>query len=122
MAAGKKLSTVNKLLILQALVMLVTANGFLLLSSCQDAVSFVLGGLVALIPNIYFAYRLHLVREKEAKIIVRSFYASETKKILLTVALFVIVFQIREVNVLTLLFGYIAVVSVHWFALILWRE
>ncbi len=122
MAAGKKLSTVNKLLILQALVMLVAANVFLLLSSSQDAVSFVLGGLVALIPNIYFAYRLHLVREKEAKIIVRSFYASETKKILLTVALFVIVFQIREVNVLTLLFGYIAVVSVHWFALILWRE
>lgn len=122
MAAGKEISTVRKLLILQALVMLVAANGFIFLSSWQEAVSFVLGGLVALIPNIYFAYRLHLVREKEAKIIVRSFYASETKKILLTVALFVIVFQIREVNVLTLLFGYIAVVSVHWFALILWRE
>ena len=122
MAAGKEISTVNKLLILQALVMLVAANGFMLLSSWQEAVSFVLGGLVALIPNIYFAYRLHLVREKEAKIIVRSFYASETKKILLTVALFVIVFQMRGVNVLTLLLGYIAVVSVHWFALILWRK
>ena len=122
MAAGKEISTVSKMLILQALVILVTAMGFMLLGGWQKAMSPVLGGLVALIPNVYFAYRLYLASGKEAKIIVRTFYVSETTKILLTVALFVIVFQIRGVNVLTLLAGYIAVVSVHWVALILWRE
>ena len=122
MAARKKISTVSKLLILQALVMLLTVSGFMLLGGRQAALSSGLGSLVALLPNIYFAYRIHLASGKEAKVIVRTFYASETKKILLTAALFVIVFQIRGVNILTLFAGYIAVVSVHWLALIIWRD
>ena len=122
MAAGKKISTVSKLLILQALVMFLTVSGFMLLGGWQTALSSGLGSLVALLPNIYCAYRIHLASGKEAKVIVRTFYASETKKILLTAALFVIVFQIRGVNILTLFAGYIAVVSVHWLALIIWRD
>jgi ATP synthase protein I len=50
------------------------------------------------------------------------FYAGETAKLILTVALFSIVLQIPAVDFLTLLIGYIAVLSVFWFALLLWRD
>ncbi len=121
MAAGKKDSTVHKLLLMQALVMIVTTLGFLIFGGARMAMSPGLGGLVAFLPNLGFAYRMQLASEKKAKQMVRSFYVSVAIKILLTAALFLIVFQIPEVNLLTLLVGYIAVVSVHWFALYLWR-
>ena len=121
MTAGKKVSTVHRLLLMQALVIIVTTLGFLIFGSAQMAVSPGLGGLVAFLPNLGFAYRMQLASGKKAKQMVRSFYANEAIKIFLTAALFLIVFQVPEVNLLTLLAGYVAVVSVHWFALYLWR-
>ena len=121
MAAGKKVSTVHKLLLLQALVVAVTTLGVLIFGGEQQAMSTGLGGLVAFLPNLGFAYRMRLSSGMKAKQIVRTFYANSAIKIFLTAALFVIFLQIPEMNFLTLLVGYIAVVSVHWFALILWR-
>lgn len=121
MAAGESVSTVNKLLLFQALVMILTTAGFLFFGGAQEAMSSGLGGLVAFLPNLGFAIRMQRSSGKKAKQIVRSFYVNEAIKIFFTVALFIIVFQIPELNILALLAGYIAVVSVHWFALVIWR-
>ncbi len=121
MAAGESVSTVNKLLLFQALVIILTTAGFLIFGGTQEAMSSGLGGLVAFLPNLGFAIRMQRASGKKAKHIVRSFYVNEAIKIFFTAALFIIVFQIPELNILTLLAGYIAVVSVHWFALVIWR-
>lgn len=122
MTAGNVSSTVGKLLILQVVVGILVAAGFYLAGGWHRAISPALGGLAALLPNIYFAFRMYLVKGKEAKKIVRSFYAGESGKILLTALLFYLIFQVPEINLLTLLAGYMAVLSVFWFALLLWRD
>ncbi len=122
MAVGNEFSAVRNLLLLQILIAISMASGFFVLGGWKNALSPLLGCLIALLPNCYFAYRLYLSRNWEAKKIVRSFYTSESKKIVLTALLFAIAFQIPEINLLTLLAGYLAVLSVFWFALILWRD
>ena len=122
MAAGEKISTVSKILILQAIVMVVITFVAFFFVGAQKAMSSGLGGLVVILPNLYFAYRVQLANGKEAKQIVRSFYVGEAGKIFLTAALFIIVFQIPGMNLVSLLMGYMAVASVYWFALILWRN
>ena len=122
MAVRNEFSTVKKILLLQVLIAIVIASGFFVMGGLNSALSPALGSIVALLPNCYFAYKIYLSRNKEAKKIVRSFYSGESAKILLTAALFALVFQIPDVNLLTLLAGYMAVLSVFWFALILWRD
>jgi ATP synthase protein I len=112
-------STVKKILILQALVTIIIPIGFIIFAGLEEAMSPALGGIVALIPNIYFAYRVYLASGKPAIQLVRAFYLGEAIKISLTVALFCVVYQIPGINFLALFFAYVAVLSVHWFALIL---
>lgn len=122
MAARNQFSTVRNILVLQILIAVIIASGFLMLEGIENTLSPVLGCLVAMMPNWYFAYRLYSSRDMAAKQMVHSFYASESTKIILTACLFVLVFQIPGINIMTLLFGYSAVLSVFWFALILWRN
>jgi len=122
MAARNEFSTVKKILLLQVLIAGLIASGFFVLGGWKNALSPALGCVIALLPNCFFAYKMFLSRNLEAKKIVRSFYTGESTKIILTAALFAIAFQIPDLNLLTLLVGYLAVLSVFWFALILWRN
>ncbi len=122
MAARNDFSTVRKLVFGQVLMTAMVASGFLLIGGWKSALSPLLGGMVALLPNLYFAYKIYLARLSGAQGILKAFYAGETAKLLLTAALFTIVLQIPSVDFLTLLIGYAAVLSVFWFALFLWRD
>lgn len=122
MAVENRFSTVGRVLYAQVLVAVLVASGFLLIGGWESAVSPLIGGGIALLPNCYFAYKIYLARNMEAQGIVNAFYAGETIKLILTVALFSIVLQIPSVDFLTLLLGYIAVLSVFWFALFYWRD
>lgn len=122
MAVEASHSTVAKILVLQALTIIIVTSGFFVWKGWETAKSPAYGGLIAFLPNLYFAYRIYASRMLDAKSMVRSFYASETKKILLTAALFILVFQIPQVNLMTLLAGYMSVLSVFWLALIIWRD
>jgi len=115
-------STVNKILILQASVIVIVTLGFFVFSTRNFAVSSILGGLTAFLPNLYFAYRMSLVRESDAKKIVHSFYSGESRKILMTCALFAIAFQVPEVRFIPLMVCFVAVLSVFWLALILFSQ
>jgi ATP synthase protein I len=122
MAVENQFSTVGRVLYAQVLMATLLASGFLLIGDWKFALSSLFGGGIAIIPNLYFAYKVYLARHQEAQGIVNAFYAGETVKLLLTAALFAVVLQIPSVDFLTLLVGYIAVLSVFWFALFYWRD
>lgn len=116
--AARGSSTVAKILSYQVLIIMVVSLGFVV-GGWQKSLSSALGGLAALIPNLYFALRVAGSAEQDAKKILRSFYVGESVKLLLTVALFMLIFQIPNIEILPLMAGYIAALSVFWFALLL---
>jgi len=115
----KKHSTVSKIISYQILVILIMTAGFALVGSRSYALSAVLGGAAAFIPNLYFALRVHKAAGQEARKIVRSFYAGESGKLVLTAALFFMIFQLPNIEILPLLSVYVAALSVFWFALLM---
>ncbi len=119
MTAEKKLSTVSKILTLQVLVILLVTAGFYITGDWSKALSPLLGGFAAFIPNVYLAIRMAKVAGQPAKNIVRSFYAGESGKLLLTAMLFYFIFQLPSIKLLPLLTGYIAALSIFWFALLI---
>lgn len=122
MAVGNQFSAVGKVLYAQVLMAVVVASGFMMVGGWKSAISPLIGGGVALLPNLYFAYKIYLARNLEAQGVVNAFYVGETVKLILTAALFVMVLQIPSVDFLTLLVGYTAVLSVFWFALFYLRD
>ena len=119
MTAGKKISTVSKILTLQILVVTLITIGFYIAGGSSKALSPLLGGLAAFVPNLYFALRMARTSGQDAQKIVRSFYAGETGKLILTAMLFFMIFQIPGIELLPLLAGYTAALSIFWFALIM---
>ncbi|MSP27721.1 MAG: F0F1 ATP synthase assembly protein I [Methylococcales bacterium] len=114
-----KYSTVVKILSYQVLIILIVTAGFAITGGGQQALSAVLGGTAAFIPNLYFALRIHRSAGQEARKIVNSFYAGESGKLLLTAALFIMIFQVSNIQILPLLVSYMAALSVFWFALLM---
>jgi len=123
MAVENRFSTVRKVLYAQVLVAAVSTTIFAGIGGWQYAVSPLVGSCIALIPNLFFAYKLYLARDLQAHGMVNAFYTGETIKLVLTAALFALALQwVPSVNFLTLLTGYTAVLSVFWFALFYWRD
>ena len=116
---SRKLSTVSKILSYQILIILVITAGFTFAGGWRQGLSSALGGMAAFVPNLYFALRIVKSSGKPARNIVNSFYAGESGKLLLTAALFIIIFKIPNIEILPLLVGYIAALSVFWFALLM---
>lgn len=114
-------STVGRVLYSQVLVALLVTSSYGLVDGWRAMLSPLLGGVVAIVPNLYFAYKTYLARIREPQGILRAFYTGETIKLLLTGALFALVIQIPGISFLALLASYAAVLSVFWFALLLWR-
>jgi ATP synthase protein I len=110
-------STVVKILGYQILIILVIAAGFTGWSSQQHGFWAVLGGMAAFIPNLFFSLWLHKSTGRDARKIVNSFYVGESGKLILTFVLFIIIFQIPNIQILPLFVDYIAALSVFWFAL-----
>ncbi|MGZ8196573.1 MAG: ATP synthase subunit I, partial [Methylosarcina sp.] len=98
--AERKLSTVSKILIFQILMIVVMASGFAVTRGWVSSYSTALGGIAAFIPNLYFAIKMQRASGLEARKIVRSFYVGESGKLLLTAALFALIFQIPHVEIL----------------------
>jgi ATP synthase protein I len=117
--ADRKLSTVSKILLYQVLIIMMTAAGFAVAGERMAALSVGLGGAAAFFPNLFFAYRIKKASGQEARKIVVSFYTGEAGKLLLTAALFVLIFQLPNIDLLPLFVGYLATLSVFWFALLM---
>ena len=122
MAEKSDYSTINRILIMQASVAIGVSIGFFIFGTQSMGVSSVLGGLTAFLPNLYFAYRISLAKGKSAKNIVQSFYSGESRKVLMTCALFAIAFQVPGIEFFPLMACFVAVLSVFWLALILFAQ
>jgi ATP synthase protein I len=81
------------------------------------AQSVLLGGMVSVVPNAYFARKLFQYQgARAARQIVNSFYSGEALKLALTFVLFAIVFKFFKIVPLVFFAAYILAQMVFWFA------
>ncbi len=114
---GHGLKGAVRLFRMQWVIIFVISIITLLVSSVQAAVSVLLGGLVSIIPNMYFARMLFKYHGAQAaRKIVNSFYKGEAIKMLLTVSLFALVFKSLKVVPLAFFAGFIVAQLLIWFA------
>lgn len=87
------------------------------LYSANAAISAMLGGIVCIVPNAYFAMKLFKYQgARSAKQIVNSFYKGEALKMILSVILFTAVFVLFKVTPPAFFASYIMILMTHWFA------
>jgi ATP synthase protein I len=85
-----------------------------------EAGSAAVGGLAAFLPNLYFAIKFGRPDpKKSAQDVLKAFYVGEAVKLALTALLFALVFQIPGILVIPMFVGFIAVIMVFWFALLM---
>lgn len=111
-------------LLVQLLVLLLLA---LVLWQWQGAVagySGLCGGLIAWLPNVYFAHKaFRFSGARAAQAIVRSFYAGEAGKLVLTAVLFALVFAgVKPLDALALFGAFLLTQLVNWFAPLLMKR
>jgi ATP synthase protein I len=116
---SKNFAPVSKILSYQILIILIITAVFFFAKGWREGLSSGLGGMAAFVPNLYFALRVLRSSGKTAREVLNSFYAGESVKLLLTVALFVMIFKIPSIEIIPLLVGYMAALSVFWFALLM---
>ena len=85
--------------------------------NANSAYSALLGGLVCIIPNAFFAIKLFKYQgARAARQIVNSFYKGEALKIVLSIFLFTLVFIWCKITPLAFFTSYVLVLMTHWFA------
>ncbi|MCK5871943.1 MAG: ATP synthase subunit I [Methylococcales bacterium] len=119
MLTEQKISIVSKILTLQILVIITITLGIYLIGNQTMLLSAFCGGIAAFLPNLYMALRMMRTPKQDAQKIVRSFYAGESGKLILTAMLFFMIFQFPTIKLLPLLATYVAALSVFWFALLM---
>ena len=110
-------------LVVQLLVLLLLA---LVLWQWQGAVagySGLCGGLIAWLPNMYFAHKaFRFTGARAAQAIVRSFYAGEAGKLILTAVLFALTFAgVKPLNALAVFGVFFVTQLVNWFSPLLMK-
>lgn len=114
---GYGLQGAVRLFRMQLVIILVISIIVLFVFNAQSAISIVLGGLVSIIPNIYFARMLFKHHGAQAaRKIVSGFYKGEAIKMLLTMCLFALVFKNLKVVPLAFFAGFIVAQLLIWFA------
>lgn len=81
------------------------------------------GGLIAWLPNVYFAHKaFRFSGARAAQNIVRAFYAGEAGKLILTAVLFTLAFVVvKPLDAPALFGGFVLALSVGWFSPLLMR-
>lgn len=81
------------------------------------------GGLIAWLPNVYFAHRaFRYSGARAAQAIVRSFYAGEAGKLILTAVLFALTFAgVKPLAPLAVFGVFVLTQLVNWFAPLLMK-
>jgi len=100
-----------RVIVLQATVGVLIGLSFGLVQGWTAAYSALLGGLVAVIPNVYFTYKaFQYFGARSIAVIVQSFWAGEMGKLILTAVFFAVLFLgVKPLNVFAVFSGYILV-------------
>ncbi len=115
---------VFRILVLQAGVGLAAAVACTLCLGTVAGYSGLLGGLIALVANLYFAHRaFRYFGARSIRSVVQSFWSGEMGKLILTAVLFALVFAgVRPVQPLALFGVYLLVVGTGASALLLVKK
>jgi len=107
-----------RLLLVQLAVVLLGAAVLFFSRGVVAGYSGLLGGLIAWLPNVYFAYKaFRYSGARSAQMIVRSFYAGEAGKLVLTAVLFALAFAgVKPLEPLALFGIYLLALMVSWCA------
>ena len=90
--------------------------------SSAAALSTGLGGLVSIVPTAHFARKIFQHQGAHAaRQIVNSFYKGEALKLILTIALFALVFKFFNIVPLVFFAAYMMVQMVFWFAPLIFK-
>ncbi len=105
-----------KVFLLETAILLAVTAIIGLLCERMLAVSILLGGIIALIPHIYFTYQaFRFTGAKAAQQVSQAFYRGQAGKFILNLLLFALVFMlIQRVDVLALFAGYILMLIGNW--------
>lgn len=107
-------STIGKILVAQ-LVVIIFASALLLSLGAELASAALIGGLICLLPNVYLACMLTARRTSDPNKLVSTLYTAEIGKIIITVAMFAVVFITQEwVQPGVLMGGYALAQLTHW--------
>jgi ATP synthase protein I len=100
--------------IIQFLLCIAAALIALLTFNLVTAYSILLGGFISIVPNGYFAWKAFRYRgARNTPLIVKSFYAGETGKLIMTGVLFAVVFAgIRPIDELAIIVSFIVSIIV----------
>ena len=116
MAARIQRPQVQRLLMVQLATVALISAVAAVTSGVPGTSSAALGGLVAFLPNVFFAWCVFRTQgARHSKVIVNNFYRAEAGKFGLTAALFTLVFIAVPPSNPTFFFGaYVVTLFVHW--------
>ena len=105
-----------KVFVTQIILLVIVATASLLVDS-TTAYSVLLGGLIAIGPQIYFArWAFRFSGARAARQVAHAFYVGEAGKFVLTVVLFALVFAvIKPLNAVALFLAYLLMAISNWF-------
>ncbi|TBU75453.1 F0F1 ATP synthase subunit I [Phytopseudomonas daroniae] len=111
-------------LVVQLIVVLLLAAALWQWRGAVAGYSGLCGGLIAWLPNLYFAHKaFRFSGARAAQAIVRSFYAGEAGKLVLTAVLFALVFAgVKPLDALVLFGVFLLTQLVNWFAPLLMKR
>ncbi len=112
---SKKRLLVRRLVITQ-LVLVIVLPLLCLFINRVTAYSVLIGTLIFFVPNLYFVYRaFKFSGARSANMILRSFYAGESIKLLMTAILFGLTFAlVKPISVMAVFAGFIAIQATSW--------
>jgi len=107
--ANLKAPPIYKVIVTQFVVTVIAALSTFALMDTVVAYSVFLGGMISTGPNAYFALKVFRYRgARQMPMILKSFYAGETGKLIITAVLFALVFGgIRPLNELAVIVSFI---------------
>lgn len=112
-----------KLVLMQAAVAGIASVFFFAVWGAQSGLSALAGGSIAVLPNFVFATLAfsHTGASSSAKV-VKTFYWGEAVKLLLTIAMFSLVFINMEIGFMPLFVCYTLALIVHWTAPLYFKQ
>lgn len=112
------------LLLVQLAVLVLAAGVLYATRGAVSGYSGLCGGLIAWLPNLYFAHKaFRFSGARAAQAIVRSFYAGEAGKLILTAVLFALTFAgVKPLEALAVFGVFLLTQLVNWFAPLLMRK
>lgn len=110
-------------LLTQLAVLLLAAAVLYVTRGAVTGYSGLCGGLIAWLPNLYFAHKaFRFSGARAAQAIVRSFYAGEAGKLILTAVLFALTFAgVKPLDALAVFGVFLLTQLVNWFAPLLMK-